>query len=58
MFDKAIKLDPKLKNAYFNKGFSLKSSKQYEKSIAMYDQAIKLGFADASVYKKKVIKVL
>jgi len=42
MYDKAVALNPKSAEAYFNRGYALQALKQYEAAIASYGQAIKL----------------
>ena len=49
-FDKAIELNPKYADAYYNRGIAKRQLKQYKEAIADYDKAIKLNPKDANVY--------
>ena len=70
-YDKAIELNPKYFNAYYNRGTAKDGLKQYKESIADYDKAIELdpkyfdayynrGFAylELAQKKKKLLKIL
>ena len=50
IFDKAIELDPKDANAYYNRGLAKSELKQYKEAIADYDKAIELNPKDAAAY--------
>ena len=40
MYDKAISLNPKYSEAYYNIGNSLNNLKQYKEAIKYYDRAL------------------
>ncbi|MEK6831215.1 MAG: tetratricopeptide repeat protein, partial [Thermoproteota archaeon] len=54
-YDQAIKLDPKYREAWNNKGVALFNLGKYEVAIRVYDQAIKLDPNDADVWHNKGI---
>ena len=50
-FDRAIQLDSKFANAYFNKGFSLDAIGKFKEAIDCYDKVIELNPNDADAFK-------
>ena len=49
-YSRAIALNPRFVNAYYNRGVSYKRSGQYELAIADFTKAISLDAGDASLY--------
>lgn len=59
-FTKAIELDPKYANAYFNRGIAYSNLKKYPEAIADYTKAIELDpkYADAYYNRGGAYKAL
>ncbi|KAM3145857.1 hypothetical protein pb186bvf_002152 [Paramecium bursaria] len=56
MFDKAININQKNSNYYFNKGQSLKTLENYDNTIIMFDQAIQIDPKNYQFYLNKEIQ--
>jgi serine/threonine protein kinase len=52
-YDRALGLDPQLKEAWNNKGSVLRSMQQYAKALACYDHALALDSSFAPVWNNK-----
>ncbi len=56
-YDQAIKLNPKLAIAFFNRGAAYSDKGQHDRAIQDYDQAIKLDPSDAdNFYERSLAK--
>ncbi|MFQ5884781.1 MAG: tetratricopeptide repeat protein, partial [Thermoplasmata archaeon] len=45
-FDKAIDLDEKYSEAWYNRGLALEALKRYEEAVGSYDRALKINPQD------------